>query len=504
VDQCDGASVACQHPAGNAGAVCRPALGLCDLTETCTGASADCPPDALEPAGTGCRPAAGDCDLAESCDGATPACPADALVAAGTECRPAAGECDVAESCDGAAVACPANARQPAGTSCTDDGNVCTDDACDGAGTCAHAHNTAPCDDGLFCNGVDVCAAGSCTHPGDPCPGADGDADCAETCDEGLDACVAPDPDGAGCDDGLFCTVSDACQAGVCEGGPRDCSAEDGQCRTGTCDEDTDACIGPPKPDGTPCTLDPCVVGQVCTDGACGGGTPTPSACIDHVLCYKAKTTLRTPRFVQVPDVTLEDQLEFVTAAVRKPTSICPAVDKNGEGVIDPDTHHTAYLVRAIPAVRRSFIQVTDQLGTLRVNTTTADRLLVPTAIGVGDPPAGPPAPGAANHYRCYRLKLTPGTGKFPKGLQATVADPFQTKLLDVVRPRRLCIPVDKNGEGVPHPVAHLMCYQVKPANGEPRHTAVVGQLHLQSQFGALRLDTVKEEELCVPATMGF
>ena len=28
----------------------------------------------------------------------------------------------------------------------------------------------------------------------------------------------------------------------------------------------------------------------------------------------------------------------------------------------------------------------------------------------------------------------------------------------------------------------------------------VVGQIHTENQFGALRLDTVKDDELCVPA----
>src|SRR5439155_5291173 len=38
-DQCDGSSDACQHPAGNAGALCRPIAGPCDVNETCTGTS---------------------------------------------------------------------------------------------------------------------------------------------------------------------------------------------------------------------------------------------------------------------------------------------------------------------------------------------------------------------------------------------------------------------------------------------------------------------------------
>src|SRR5437867_1826287 len=43
LDQCSGTSSTCQHPAGNAGAVCRAAAGECDLAETCTGSSATCP-----------------------------------------------------------------------------------------------------------------------------------------------------------------------------------------------------------------------------------------------------------------------------------------------------------------------------------------------------------------------------------------------------------------------------------------------------------------------------
>lgn len=44
------------------------------------------------------------------------------------------------------------------------DGNVCTNDSCNG-GVCYHANNANPCsDDGNTCT-VDVCSAGVCTHP---------------------------------------------------------------------------------------------------------------------------------------------------------------------------------------------------------------------------------------------------------------------------------------------------------------------------------------------------
>src|SRR5207244_2466979 len=100
VDSCDGVDVSCQHAPGNAGTVCRPATDpICDPAETCTGASAICPPDQFAPADTPCRASAGVCDQGESCTGSSPACPADAKRTG--VCRSAAGPCDVAESCDG-------------------------------------------------------------------------------------------------------------------------------------------------------------------------------------------------------------------------------------------------------------------------------------------------------------------------------------------------------------------------------------------------------------------
>ena len=42
---------------------CRASAGACDVAETCTGASAACPADALTPAGTVCRASAGACDV---------------------------------------------------------------------------------------------------------------------------------------------------------------------------------------------------------------------------------------------------------------------------------------------------------------------------------------------------------------------------------------------------------------------------------------------------------
>lgn len=52
------------------------------------------------------------------------------------------------------------------GTACTSDSDICTDDECDGAGTCTHDFNTAPCDDGDPCTSTDTCTIGVCVGTG--------------------------------------------------------------------------------------------------------------------------------------------------------------------------------------------------------------------------------------------------------------------------------------------------------------------------------------------------
>lgn len=49
------------------------------------------------------------------------------------------------------------------GSPCADDANLCTDDVCDGAGTCQNLPNTDPCDDGNGCTANDSCLGGSCS-----------------------------------------------------------------------------------------------------------------------------------------------------------------------------------------------------------------------------------------------------------------------------------------------------------------------------------------------------
>ena len=72
---------------------------------------------------------------------------------------------------------------------CEDDSNTCTDDVCDGAGTCVHTNNTDPCDDGQYCTTNDSCSGGDCVaEAARDC--ADAEACTADSCNEATDACV--------------------------------------------------------------------------------------------------------------------------------------------------------------------------------------------------------------------------------------------------------------------------------------------------------------------------
>jgi hypothetical protein len=230
-------------------------------------------------------------------------------------------------------------------------------------------------------------------------------------------------------------------------------------------------------------------------------------ACLDDFTCYRSRTTPGTPRFAGVASVSLVDQFETATARVVKDQELCTPTDKDGEGIVDPITHLLAYSIKGQSPkhVKRTAIRITNQLGEIRVSTVKPELLLVPTAKNLSTPPA-PPNPTATNvdHYKCYRVRVTPGTPKFASGTLVQASDQFEApRLLSLKKVRHLCTPVDKNGEGIKNPQAHLFCYVAKPAVGQPHHTRVSG-IFVNNQFGPLNVDTLREGEFCIPSHKSF
>jgi len=96
-------------------------------------------------------------------------------------------DCNHADTCNGAGTCLPN--VEPNGAACGDPlDNICTNpDTCNASGSCVpnNAPDNTTCNDGIWCTLTDRCEAGVCSGVGDPCPG--------RVCDEFNDLCKAVD-----------------------------------------------------------------------------------------------------------------------------------------------------------------------------------------------------------------------------------------------------------------------------------------------------------------------
>jgi hypothetical protein len=128
----------------------------------------------------------GSCDDGLYCNGAD-TCSAGACgVHTGDPCS---GGSECANVCDEASDSCDV----VAGTTCTDDGQICSADVCDGAGSCTHPAGNAgvecraaadACEIAAVCDGASTACPANATLP---------DADSDGTCDD-VDVCTTLDP----------------------------------------------------------------------------------------------------------------------------------------------------------------------------------------------------------------------------------------------------------------------------------------------------------------------
>ena len=219
-------------------------------------------------------------------------------------------------------------------------------------------------------------------------------------------------------------------------------------------------------------------------------GSPPPSpplGSLDHFLCYQIS------RGITGRTVNLTSQFGATAATVRRAQRLCAPADKEGEDPTAPSDvdHLTGYSVRTrVPVGERRDQIVVNQFGTLTVDLVRPAFLLVPTGKSTIAPPAS--YTPAIDHFECFRTVHA----RFRKsGIHVT--DQFDARTVNVRRPSRLCIPVDKDGGGITDPGANLMCYRV---SGKPR----LNDTHVftTNQFGADEYTVGVVRELCVPSQL--
>jgi hypothetical protein len=122
--------------------------------------------------------------------------------------------------------------------------------------------------------------------------------------------------------------------------------------------------------------------------GAYESGPIPPS--VDHYQCYEV-----VGQAVDV-EVELVDQFAGTIKMATTPTFLCAPVDKNGEGIIDVETHLTCYDVAPSEAVNKD-VEVSNQFGADQLLSVKQPRTLcVPsTKVVIGDTPV-PPVPPAS------------------------------------------------------------------------------------------------------------
>ena len=242
-------------------------------------------------------------------------------------CVPATGKCAIEPAAAGAAC---------------DDGDACTEQACDGAGGCAVTKKVCVCtndqdcephEDGDLCNGtlrcdksgpqaacvVDSATKVTCPATTAPCRS----VECVPATGSCLQSIAA---DGAACDDDDKCTTGDACSGGACRAAALSCACtsdaacapfddgdlcngtpfcnkasgkcqpnpaslvvcptvDDTACRTRVCEPSSGGCVwslaaaGKACDDGNPCTTD-----DACASGECGAGKAS-CECQQHSDC---------------------------------------------------------------------------------------------------------------------------------------------------------------------------------------------------------------------------
>ena len=192
--------------------------------------------------------------------------------------------------------------------------------------------------------------------------------------------------------------------------------------------------------------------------------TPTPAiAVLDHYKCYTAKRTSGSAAFVE-RTVTLADEKETKVTRVLKTSEFCNAVDKDGQGIEDPNAHLQCYQIKDAPSQARfesSTETVDNEFGDGQPLTTKkAKRLCVPAGRD------GVPPSINLDRFKCYSAKTPSGSPKF-SAVNAQLHDAFETKLANVLQPESICNTVDVDDAESINPAAQLHCYKIRQASGQ-------------------------------------
>ncbi len=212
---------------------------------------------------------------------------------------------------------------------------------------------------------------------------------------------------------------------------------------------------------------------------------------LDHYRCFAAKG-----QRVQVPSVTLVDDLETRTTTVGRPTSFCEPVSLSGSAVIDPTTYLTCYRIYRGGFVTPSLVGLDHQLSL------TIARDLKPTTLCVPTEKQGTPSALNLNHFKSY------GVRKYRATLFAITLDGnVGSQDAKFFRQSSILTPVDVDGSGVVDLNAHLACLELRYRERGfeiPEPTFARQTVTIDNEFGVQTIELIEPRALCLASSRAF
>jgi len=196
---------------------------------------------------------------------------------------------------------------------------------------------------------------------------------------------------------------------------------------------------------------------------------------LDHYKCYAAAGA-------QVDiGVGVLDQFQGRSTLVVEPKLFCTPVDKNGEGIADPDTHLTCYDTNPLGQAP-GLIPFSNQfVAADQVELLGPDLLCAPSTKELVPP---------VEHFMVY-------DASGPDGPPVAMEDQFGTQDTDLGFVSLFMVPADKNDEGIFDPFTHLTCHKIDdPLLPPPWFRDVT----VTNQFGSDQpIEVGLASEFCVP-----
>ena len=209
--------------------------------------------------------------------------------------------------------------------------------------------------------------------------------------------------------------------------------------------------------------------------------------------CYE----VRPPAPFTSDKLDLVDRFGEHPTALRKTFSLCAPADLAGDDPTAPmdPAHLTAYGVRSGNTFQRvRGVTVMNEFHTLQLDLVRPARYLVPSTKGLTGPPSSPVG-GMLDDFLCYKVKRARGEGPFGIIPVPQVTTQFESAAMQLVQPRRLCAPVDENGQtpGAESHTGYLLCYRTRVDAHIPPRVVFVNNEFGQQQYGI-----ATRRELCV------